>query len=113
MAVNYHNFVGRLIKLNREYPIYSRDLNSPDTVIGHTCYGDMAVITFGDLKVDAHGNVDGYFEIVITSGKYAGVDTVALDLEDLDDITFIFNKVDGAHKWVTIQDIRVKYEYAS
>lgn len=56
------------------------------------------------------GIEEGYFETIIVSGKYIGVDSLALDLDDIADSTFLFNKIDG--EMVTyIQDRKIKYEY--
>ena len=86
---NYAKLEGKLIRMNKPYPIYSRKDEKEDNVIGNTEIGDMAVITYvGKEK-------EGYFENVIVSGKYVGVDSLALDFKDIADSTFIFNKIDG------------------
>ena len=89
----------------------------------------MAVITFAEIKkktgyktvtkisdelsigipVMIDGE-EGYFETIIVSGKYTGIDSLALDLEDIATSTFIFNKVDGDDT-VYIQDRKIKFEY--
>lgn len=126
---NYAEFKGKLIRMNKEYPIYSREDGKDDEVIGWTAIGDMAVITYADIKEKQNhktvlkisdeiefgipvstGIEEGYFETVIVSGKYIGVDSLALDLDDIADSTFIFNKIDG-EMTTYIQDRKVKYKY--
>ena len=126
---NYAEFKGKLIRMNKEYPIYSREDGKDDEVIGWTAIGDMAVITYADIKEKQNhktvlkisdeiefgipvstGIEEGYFETVIVSGKYIGVDSLALDLDDIADSTFIFNKIDG-EMTTYIQDRKIKYEY--
>jgi hypothetical protein len=106
--INFTKFEGKLIRLNKEYPIY----NEGDEVIGYTSAGDMAVITLAEInRKTSYKNIetisedfavgvpiktedeDGYFETVIVSGKYIGVDTLALNLSDIREVTFIFNKI--------------------
>lgn len=126
---NYAKFEGKLIKMNREYPIYSRDDDKEDEIIGYTSIGDMAVITFADIKnkknykklmqltdeieigipVDT-GIEEGYFETVIVSGKYAGIESLALDIDDIAASTFIFNKLDGEMD-TYIQERKINLEY--
>ena len=101
--INYSKYTGKLIKMNREYPIYSREDGKDNEVIGCTAIGDMAVITFAAIKEE-------YFEVVIVSGKYTGVDTLALDLNDNKESTFVFNKIDGNDS-VFILDKPVNFEY--
>lgn len=101
--INYSKFSGKLIRMNREYPIYSREDGKDNEKIGHTAIGDMAVITLADIE-------DEYFETVIVSGKYVGVDTLALNLKDIKESTFIFNKIDGDNS-VYIMDKPVSFEY--
>lgn len=126
---NFTKFDGKLIRMNKEYPIYSREDEKEDEVIGYTSVGDMAVITFAEIKEKvgyksikrisedleigipvSTGKEDGYFETVIVSGKYIGVDSLALDLDDIAESTFIFNKIDGEMD-TYIQDRKIKYEY--
>lgn len=126
---NYAEFKGKLIRMNKEYPIYSREDGKDDEVIGWTAIGDMAVITYADIKEKQNhktvlkisdeiefgipvftGIEEGYFETIIVSGKYIGVDSLALNLDDIAESTFIFNKIDG-EMTTYIQDRRIKYEY--
>ena len=126
---NYAKFEGKLIRMNKEYPIYSREDGKDDEVIGWTAIGDMAVITYADIKEKQNHNTalkisdeiefgipistgveEGYFETIIVSGKYIGVDSLALDLDDIADSTFIFNKIDG-EMTTYIQNRKIKYEY--
>ena len=126
---NYTKFEGKLIRMNKEYPIYSREDEKDDEVIGYTSIGDMAVITYADIKEKTNyksllkisdelefgfpistGIEEGYFETIIVSGKYAGVDSLALDMDDIAISTFIFNKVDGEMD-TYIQDRKINFEY--
>ncbi len=122
---NYSRFEGKLIKMNKPYPI----TNDEDEILGYTEVGDMAVITFAELKnkigyrkvADISDELDiaipfdtgkeeGYFETVIVSGKFIGVDSLALDLTDIMGSTFIFNKKDD-NGTITINNREVQYEY--
>ena len=100
---NYHSFARRLIKLTKEYPIYNSDINHNDEVIGYTKVGDLAVITYANEK-------ENYFEMLLVSGEFIGVDTLALDMDDILSSTFIFNKVEGETK-TTVLDKEIHYEY--
>ena len=122
---NISKFEGKLIRMNKSYPIHNDD----DEIVGYTEVGDMAVITFAEIKkktgyktvtkisdelsigipVITDGE-EGYFETIIVSGKYTGIDSLALDLEDIATSTFIFNKVDG-DDIVYIQDRKINFEY--
>ena len=122
---NFSKFEGKLIRMNKSYPIHNDD----DEIVGYTEVGDMAVITFAEIKkkigyktvtkisdelsigipVVTDGE-EGYFETIIVSGKYTGIDSLALDLEDIATSTFIFNKVDGDDT-VYIQDRKINFEY--
>lgn len=122
---NFSKFEGKLIRMNKSYPIHNDD----DKIIGYTEIGDIAVITFAEIKkktgyktvtkisdeisvgtpVMTDGE-EGYFEIVIVSGKYIGIDSLALDLDDIAASTFIFNKVEG-DDIVYIQDRKINFEY--
>lgn len=123
---NYSGFEGKLIRMNRPYPI----TNDEDEILGYTEVGDMAVITFAEIKnrigrrkvadisdelgiaiLFDTGKEEGYFETVIVSGKYIGVDSLALDLSDIMESTFIFNNKDN-NGTVTINNREIKYEYA-
>jgi len=124
---NYYSFNGKLIKMNKPYPI----TNEEDEIIGYTEIGDMAVITFAEIKyktgykklVDISDErvigipfdtekEEGYFETVIVSGKFIGVDSLALDLSDIMDSTFIFNHIDNKGKGIMMIDNRkINYEY--
>lgn len=55
---------------------------------------------------------EGYFETVIVSGKFIGVDSLALNLSDITESTFIFNDKDY-NGTVTINNREIKYEYVS
>ncbi len=101
---NYTKFKGKLIRMNKQYPIYSREYKKEDEVIGYTEIGDMAVITYVGTEKE------GYFETVIVSGKYIGVDSLALDFKDIVDSTFIFNKIDGEMD-TYIQGKKINFEY--
>ena len=122
---NFSKFEGKLIRMNKSYPIYNDD----DDMVGYTEVGDMAVITFAEIKkktgyktvtkisdelsigipVITDGE-EGYFETVIVSGKYIGIDSLALDLDDIAVSTFIFNKAEGDDA-VYIQDRKINFEY--
>lgn len=99
--VNYSSFKGKLIKMAQPYPVCDED----DNVIGYTRSGDMAVITFADLKKE------GYFETVIVSGDFIGIDTLALNLSDITEHSvFIFNRMDDKGM-ITIDNKEINYEY--
>ena len=121
----YSNFNGKLIRMNKSYPITNED----DEILGYTEIGDMAVITFAEIKNKAGykkltdisddlavgipfdtGKEEGYFETVIVSGKFIGVDSLALDLSDIMESTFIFNNIDNKGT-VMIADRQINYEY--
>lgn len=122
---NFSKFEGKLIRMNKPYPI----CNDNDEIIGYTEVGDIAVITFAEIKkktgyktvakisdelsvgipVVTDGE-EGYFETVITSGKYTGIDSLALDLDDIAASTFIFNKAEGDDT-VYIQGRKINFEY--
>lgn len=106
-----------------------REDDKDDEVIGYTAIGDMAVIIFAEIKEKNNyksiqkisedleigipvstGKEEGYFETVIVSGKYIGVDSLALVLDDIVECTFLFNKVDGEMD-TYIQDRKINYEY--
>ena len=122
---NYSKFEGKIIRMNKPYPI----TNDEDEILGYTEVGDMAVITFAELKnkigyrklADISdelgivipfdtGKEEGYFETVIVSGKFIGVDSLALDLTDIKESTFIFNNKDD-NGIVVINDREINYEY--
>lgn len=126
---NYTKFEGKLVRMNKEYPIYSREDGKDDEIIGYTSIGDMAVITYADIKEKTNyksvlkisdelefgvpvsaGIEEGYFETIIVSGKYTGVDSLALDMDDIAISTFIFNKVDEEMD-TYIQDRKINFEY--
>lgn len=83
--------------MNAPYPI----INEDDEILGYTKTGDMAVITLADKD---------YFETVIVSGKFIGVDSLALNLSDIMKSTFVFNSINYNNE-VMIQNKKVKYEY--
>ena len=122
---NYSKFEGKIIRMNKPYPI----TNDEDEILGYTEVGDMAVITFAELKnkigyrkvADISdklgiaipfdtGKEEGYFETVIVSGKFIGVNSLALDLTDIKESTFIFNNKDK-NGIVVIDNIEINYEY--
>lgn len=118
---NYSKFEGKLIRMNKPYPI----TNDEDEILGYTEVGDMAVITFTEIKNRTGCRIsdklsvavpfdtekeEGYFETVIVSGKFIGVDSLALDLSDIMETTFIFNDKDNNGS-VTINNRKIKYEY--
>ena len=122
---NYSKFEGKIIRMNKPYPI----TNDEDEILGYTEVGDMAVITFAELKnkigyrkvADISdklgiaipfdtGKEEGYFETVIVSGKFIGVNSLALDLTDIKESTFIFNNKDD-NGIVVIDDREINYEY--
>ena len=122
---NYSKFEGKLIRMNKPYPI----TNDEDEILGYTEIGDMAVITFAEIKnktgykklVDISDELvigipfdtekeEGYFETVIVSGKFIGVDSLALDLTDIKESTFIFNNKDN-NGIAVIDNREINYEY--
>ena len=122
---NYSKFEGKIIRMNKPYPI----TNDEDENLGDTEVGDMAVITFAELKnkigyrkvADISdelgivipfdtGKEEGYFETVIVSGKFIGVDSLALDLTDIKESTFIFNNKDK-NGIAVIDNREINYEY--
>ena len=122
---NYSKFEGKIIRMNKPYPI----TNDEDEILGYTEVGDMAVITFAELKnkigyrkvADISdelgivipfdiGKEEGYFETVIVSGKFIGVDSLALDLTDIKESTFIFNNKDK-NGIAVIDNREINYEY--
>ena len=86
--VNYANYTYRLIEMTRPYPVYDRD--DDNKIIGYTKAGDRAVVVHSNLK-------DNYNEVVIVSGEYTGVDTLALSNKDLNMSVFIFNDIEGCN----------------
>lgn len=123
--INYQNFENKIIRMNKPYPI----TDDEDEILGYTEVGDMAVITFAEIKNKIGyrkvaeisdelsiaipfntGKEEGYFETVIVSGKFIGVNSLALDLTDIKESTFIFNNKDD--KGITTIDNReINYEY--
>lgn len=122
---NYSKFEGKIIRMNKPYPI----TNDEDEILGYTEVGDMAVITFAEIKNKIGyrkvakisdelsitipfntGKEEGYFETVIVSGKFIGVNSLALDLTDIKESTFIFNNKDDDGIAV-IDDREINYEY--
>ena len=122
---NYSKFEGKIIRMNKPYPI----TNDEDEILGYTEVGDMAVITFAEItnKIGYRkvaeisdelsiaipfntGKEEGYFETVIVSGKFIGVNSLALDLNDIKESTFIFNNKDD-NGIVTIDNREINYEY--
>ena len=122
---NYSKFEGKIIRMNKPYPI----TNNEDEILGYTEVGDMAVITFAEIKNKIGyrkvaeisdelsiaitfntGKEEGYFETVIVSGKFIGVNSLALDLTDIKESTFIFNNKDD-NGIATIDNREINYEY--
>lgn len=122
---NYSKFEGKIIRMNKPYPI----TNDEDEILGYTEVGDMAVITFAEIKnkigyrkvaeisdelsITIPFNTEkeeGYFETVIVSGKFIGVNSLALDLTDIKKSTFIFNNKDD-NGIATIDNREINYEY--
>ena len=122
---NYSKFEGKIIRINKPYPI----TNDEDEILGYTEVGDMAVITFAEIKNKIGyrkvaeisdelsiaipfntGKEEGYFETVIVSGKFIGVNSLALDLTDIKESTFIFNNKDD-NGITTIDNREINYEY--
>lgn len=122
---NYSKFEGKIIRMNKPYPI----TNDEDEILGYTEVGDMAVITFAEIKNKIGyrkvaeisdelsitipfntGKEEGYFETVIVSGKFIGVNSLALDLTDIKESTFIFNNKDD-NGITTIDNREINYEY--
>lgn len=122
---NYSKFEGKIIRMNKPYPI----TNDEDEILGYTEVGDMAVITFAEIKNKIGyrkvaeisdelsiaipfntGKEEGYFETVIVSGKFIGVNSLALDLTDIKESTFIFNNKDD-NGIAVIDDREINYEY--
>lgn len=122
---NYSKFEGKIIRMNKPYPI----TNDEDEILGYTEVGDMAVITFAEIKNKIGyrkvaeisdelsitipfntGKEEGYFETVIVSGKFIGVNSLALDLTDIKESTFIFNNKDD-NGIAVINDREINYEY--
>lgn len=100
--VSYPNYQGKLIKMVEPYPIYDRE--DDNKIIGYTEIGDMAVVTYTNES-------DDYYEMVIVSGKYTGVDTLALNGKDLEKSIFVFNQIDYCGSIVSVQGKEVKNEY--
>lgn len=122
---NYSKFEGKIIRMNKPYPI----TNDEDEILGYTEVCDMAVITFAEIKNKIGyrkvaeisdelsitipfntGKEEGYFETVIVSGKFIGVNYLALDLTDIKESTFIFNNKDD-NGIATIDNREINYEY--
>lgn len=125
---NYSKFEGKIIRMNKPYPI----TNDEDEILGYTEVGDMAVITFAEIKnkigyrkvaeisdelsITIPFNTEkeeGYFETVIVSGKFIGVNSLALDLTDIKESTFIFNNINNKddNGIATIDNREINYEY--
>ena len=101
--ISYPTYEGKLIRMSEAYPIYDRE--DDNKIIGYTEPGDMAVITYSKSE-------ESYYETIIVSGKYIGVDTLALNDKDLENSTFIFNKIDdGGHSIICIEGKRAEFEY--
>ena len=100
--ISYPEYKGKLIKMVEEYPIYDRE--DDQVVIGYTEIGDMAVVTYANKDED-------YYEMMIVSGKYIGVDTLALNGKDLEKSIFVFNQIDCCGSIVYVQGKEVKSEY--
>lgn len=100
--VSYPKYKGKLIKMVEPYAIYDRE--DDHIIIGYTEVGDMAVVTFANESED-------YYEVMIVSGEYIGVDTLALNGKDLEKSIFVFNNIDYCGSFVSVQGKKVKHEY--
>lgn len=98
--VDYCNYKGRLIKMMEPYPIYDR--YDDEKIIGYTKVGDLAVVTYSEVLGD-------YYEVIIVSGEFMGVDTLALNRKDIKKSIFIVNHIDE-HDCVYVQGDKVKHE---
>lgn len=98
--VDFYNYKGRLIKMMKSYPIYDR--YDDDKIIGYTKIGDLAVVTYSEILGDYH-------EVIIVSGEYMGVDTLALNRKDIKNCVLIINHIDE-HDYVCVQGDKVKHE---
>lgn len=99
--IDYGSYKGRLIKMMESYPIYDDN----ESIIGHTEIGDMAVITYS-------APLESYHEVIVVSGKYMGVDTLALNNDDMEKSIFVLNSIDN-YGTVRIRSNDVKYEYVN
>lgn len=99
--IEFGNYKGRLIKMMEPYPIYDRD--DDEKVIGYTEIGDMAVVTYS-------APLESYHEVIIVSGKYTGVDSLALNNVDIANSVFILNSIDD-YGIVRVRGNDVKYKY--
>lgn len=98
--INIHTWKDKIIMLNKKYPVYGTN----DRVIGYTAVGDKAVITYQDENMD-------YFETIIISGKYTGVNTLALDKKDMESSTLVIDKAFSYQQYFfNNKEIKTYYE---
>ena len=99
--IDFGHYKNRLIKMTEPYPIYDREDDTK--IIGYTKIGDMAVITYSMPT-------ESYHEVVIVSGEYTGVDTLALDNNNLAKAVFIINKIDNyGHAYIRGKKVACEY----
>lgn len=88
--------------LQEKYPIY--DPEDDQKIIGYTDIGDKYVVTLEDKVCD-------YYEGMLVSGKYAGVDSLALNKRDLQKSIFLFSSIDAKGcSSIRICNDKIKYE---
>lgn len=98
--INIHTWKDKIIMLNKKYPVYGTN----DRVIGYTAVGDKAVITYQDENMD-------YFETILISGKYTGVNTLALDKKDMESSTLVIDKAFSYQQYFfNNKEIKTYYE---
>jgi hypothetical protein len=98
--INIHTWKDKIIMLNKKYPVYGTN----DRVIGYTAVGDKAVITYQDENMD-------YFETILISGKYTGVNTLALDKKDIESSTLVIDKAFSYQQYFfNNKEIKTYYE---
>lgn len=98
--INIHTWKDKIIMLNKKYPVYGTN----DRVIGYTAVGDKAVITYQDENMD-------YFETILISGKYTGVNTLALDKKDIEGSTLVIDKAFSYQQYFfNNKEIKTYYE---
>lgn len=94
--INFPTYKSRLLRLNANISVFV-----DDNKVGVTDKDDTAVVTLAE---------DGYYEIVITSGTFAGIDCVALSKAQIEKCTVLLNK----HEYsgcIYVKNKKVKYEY--
>ena len=81
--ISYTSFVGRLLRLNKCYPIYDDN----DNIIGHTSKEDLAVVIHDNLKSEFKDFQE--IECTIATGKFAGYDRLALNKNDIKKASYV------------------------